>query len=214
MKELTSDKFLKKFYLLGSLLFVFAVIYFNRWIFSFRYDSNYYENYYYHSQWNIPESTRVIPDEDLYKFVGFRLAEGGNPFDINYEAPPAAKYIYGLSSKYLNNPYFASFAFYALALIAFFFLARVVFSNTFSLLVAVFLFVTSSILAAQIGQTMLDLPQMLWLLLHLYFFLTGIKKEYSRPIVRLGLAGIFLGLMTGTKIGVYTPLIFLIDLIS
>lgn len=211
MKKLIGDKFLKNVYLLASLLFVFITIYFNRWIFSFRYDSNYYENYYYHSQWNIPESTRVISDGDLYKFVGFRLAEGGNPFDINYEVPPAAKYLYGLSSKHLNNPYFISFVFYLLSLTVFFFLAKEIFSKTFPLLVAVFLFITSPILVAQIGQTMLDLPQMLWLLLHLYFFITGIKKKRNRTTC-LVLSGVFLGLMTGTKIGVYTPLIILVDL--
>ncbi len=94
------------------LIFIFLTLYFSRQIFSYKYDPEYYENYYYHSQWNIPNSVRGIGDGDLYKFVGYKLASGENPFNINYEVPPFAKLLYGISEKYFANPYIVSLFFY------------------------------------------------------------------------------------------------------
>jgi hypothetical protein len=83
-------------------IFVVAagVIFSSRQIFFFKYGPEYYENWYYHSQWNYPDSTRGISDGELYKFVGYRLIEGENPFNINYEMPPFGKSLYGLAEMY------------------------------------------------------------------------------------------------------------------
>lgn len=83
------------------LIFISLTFYYSRQIFFYKYEPEYYENWYYHSQWNIPNSVRGIGDGDLYKFVGYRLAFGENPFNINYEVPPFAKLLYGLAERFL-----------------------------------------------------------------------------------------------------------------
>lgn len=176
------------------------IIYFSRQIFSFHYDPAYYDNYYYHSQWNIPNSTRGISDGELYKFIGFRLASGENPFNINYEVPPFAKLLYGLAEKYFGNPYLISLTFYLLSIVVFYFFSKK------SLLITL-LFITTPFLATQIRETMLDLPLTFFFLVQCYFFTSFLSHQKIKYLI---LSGIFLGLATGTKTGVYTPFLIII----
>jgi len=179
---------------------IFFIIYFSRQIFSFRYDPVYYDNYYYHSQWNIPNSTRGISDGELYKFIGFRLASGENPFNINYEVPPFAKLLYGLAEKYFSNPYIISLALYFLSVIVFYLFSK-------KSLLTTLLFITTPFLATQIRETMLDLPLTFFLLTQCYFFTSFLTNKKIKNLI---LSGVFLGLATGTKIGVYTPFLIMI----
>lgn len=182
---------------------IFFVIFFSRQIFSFRYEPEYYENLYYFSQWNIPQSTRGISDGELYKFVGFRLAEGENPFDINFEVPPFAKHLYGLAEKYIGNPYWISLVFY-FGLIGVLFAAVKDLIGPKKILPSILLLVTTPFIATQIRETMLDLPLTFLFLTHALFFGTYLKRG---KLLDLLISGLFLGLATGTKIGVYTPFI-------
>ena len=187
--------------LISVILFTISfIIYFSRQIFSFHYDPVYYDNYYYHSQWNIPNSTRGISDGELYKFIGFRLASGENPFNINYEVPPLAKFLYGLAEKYFSNPYIVSLIFYLLSAIVFYFFSKKSLSTTL-------LFITTPFLATQIRETMLDLPLTFFFLTQCYFFTLFLSNKKLKNLI---LSGIFLGLATGTKIGVYTPFLLII----
>lgn len=151
-----------------------------------------------------PQSTRGISDGELYKFVGYRLANGHNPFDINYEVPPLAKYIYGLFERYLSNPYLINLVYYlGLAILIYslsFQLTKDKTKSCFSLL----LFIITPFLATQLKETMLDLPLTFFFTLYLFFF---IKYLITLKINNLYFAGISLGLATGTKIGAYTPLL-------
>ena len=190
-----------------NIIFVVLTLYFSRWIFFYRYEPEYYENYYYHSQWNIPESTRGIGDGELYKFVGYRLAQGENPFNINYEVPPFAKLIYGLTARFLGNPYWATLAFYFLSLFVLYKFSQLIFPKNLNLqLLTLLLFVSSPFIATQVKETMLDLPLTLLFLSHLYFFTVFLKTKSLNDLI---FSGIFLGLATGSKIGIYTPLIIL-----
>ena len=102
---------MKKFcYFLSVIVFIFT-LYSLRQIFYYRYEPAYYENWFYTSQWNIPGSTRGIADGELYKFVGYRLTQGENPFNINFEVPPLGKYLYGLAETSIGNPYWVSLFF-------------------------------------------------------------------------------------------------------
>lgn len=174
----------------------------SRQIFFFKYESEYYENLYYHSQWNIPNSTRGISDGMLYKFVGYRLVQGENPFYLNYEAPPFGKYLYGLTEHAFGNPYWVSLGLYVLSIIVFWFLTRELFKEKKLSLLILLIFTTTPFVATQVRDTMLDLPLTAIFLIHIFFF---IKYLNNPKIFFLTLAGIFLGLATGTKIGVYTP---------
>ncbi len=190
------------------LVFIFTTLYFSRQIFFFRYEPEYYENYFYHSQWNIPDSTRGIGDGDVYKFVGYRLAFGENPFNINYEVPPFSKLLYGLAERYFSNPYLVSIILYFSSLIVLYLISKIFFSKKNSLcLLTLLLFVSSPFVSTQIKETMLDLPLMFFFLTHLYYFLQYLKLNKFKHLI---LAGFFLGIATGCKIGVYTPLILLV----
>jgi len=189
---------------------VASVLYFSRQIFFYQYEPEYYENYYYNSQWNVPQSTRGISDGELYKFVGFRLAQGENPFNINYEAPPFAKYLYGLSEMFLGNPYWISIGFYLLGAVGVYFLSLEFFGSLRSALLGVLLYVTTPFLATQIKETMLDLPLTGLFLISCLFFVRHLKKLRINDLI---LSGIFLGLATGTKIGIYTPFLLVLGLV-
>lgn len=191
------------------LISVGFVIYSSRQIFYFKYESEYYENLYYHSQWNIPNSTRGISDGMLYKFVGYRLVQGENPFYLNYETPPFGKYLYGLAEHALGNPYWVSLGLYLLSIAVFWFLIRVLFKEKKYSLLILLIFTTTPFIATQVRDTMLDLPLTAFFLTHIFFF---VKFLNNPKILLLGLTGIFLGLATGTKIGVYTPGVILLGL--
>jgi hypothetical protein len=187
-----------------------SLLFFSRQIFFFRYDPEYFENYYYNSQWNVPQSTRGISDGELYKFVGYRLAEGENPFNINYEVPPFAKHLYGLAEKTIGNPYWISLGFYLLTGLGVYFLAWEFFKNRTTSLLGVLLFVSTPFVGTQIKETMLDLPLTALFFGNALFLVRYFKRSKTADML---LAGIFLGLATGTKIGVYTPLTLLLGLV-
>ncbi|HOX96115.1 MAG TPA: glycosyltransferase family 39 protein [Candidatus Woesebacteria bacterium] len=185
------------------------ILYFSREIFFFRYDAEYFENYYYNSQWNVPQSTRGISDGELYKFVGFQLANGENPFNINFEVPPLAKYLYGLAEKTVGNPYWISLGFFFLTGLTIYLLCLELFKNRTTALFGLLLCVTTPFLATQIRETMLDLPLTSLFLFNALFFVKFLKRHKLKDLV---IAGVFLGLATGTKIGVYSPLLLLLGL--
>ena len=192
-------------------VFLGAIFFFLRQVFFYRYEPEYYENYYYFSQWNIPSSTRGISDGELYKFVGYRLVEGENPFYLNFEIPPLGKYLYGLAEKTIGNPYWVSISFYLASLVVFYFLLRDFFKEKYLSLIGLLLFVTTPFVATQIRETMLDLPLMFFYLLHVFLFLRFLKEKTNRnKLVYLLLAGASLGLATGVKPGIYTPLVGLL----
>lgn len=185
---------------LGLIIAVLVVSYFNRWIFVYKFEPEYWENYYYNSQWNVPNSKRIIPDEGVYRYIGYRLVNGENPFNVDYWVPPMGKYWYGVGAKYLGNPYLISFGFYLISTL-------VVLSLTKNWLI-VYLWALNPLIVEQIGQTMLDLPMTVFFLSHILLLF---KYEKSKSIIHLGISGIFLGLMAGTKPAYFVPMIGLVD---
>jgi len=181
----------------------------NRWIFSYKFEPVYLENLYYHSQWNIPNSTRTIGDEGLYQYAGWRYANGDNPFDINYMVPPLGKWFYGLGAKYFGNPYFISVAVYLLSLGFYALISKKILKKEMTMWAAIFIFVMNPMLIAQIRATMLDMIQMLFLLGQIYFLFMTDEKNKKWTILTVG---VFLGLITGVKIGLFIPIIGLVDL--
>lgn len=184
------------------------ILHSSRYIFFYRYEPDYYESYYYHSQWNYPNSTRGISDGELYKFVGFRLAEGENPFNINFETPPLGKYLYGLAEKYIRNPYWVSILLFIFSVYFLYLLTMELFGKKRLSLLSCLLFITTPFVSSQIKETMLDLPLLFFYLGHIFFFVKLLNKSEKKYLI---LSGIFLGLATGTKVGVYTPFVILVE---
>jgi len=187
---------------------ILTVGYFNRWIFVYKFEPEYWENYYYTSQWNIPNSQRVISDGGVYRYIGYRLVNGENPFNVDYWVPPFGKYWYGVGAKYLHNPYFISFAFYLLSIFAFRLLIRQIFKKETTQWLAVYLWTVNPLIVEQIGQTMLDLPLVLLFILHSYFIFKFSQEKSRKTLIT---AAIFLGLFAGTKPAYFVPMIGLVD---
>ncbi|MFH1561020.1 MAG: glycosyltransferase family 39 protein [Patescibacteria group bacterium] len=192
-------------FLLGLIvLLVSFVMFFSRQIFFYQYEPEYYENWYYHSQWNYPGSSRGISDGELYKFVGYRLVEGENTFNINYEVPPLGKYLYGLAEKTIGNPFLLSVGFYFFSALVLLFLLKELVDDRQLKLLGVLLFFSSPFVATQIRETMLDLPLMFFILVHAYFFVVYLSKGRIKSLI---FAGVFLGLASAVKPPVYSLLI-------
>ncbi|MDD4938513.1 MAG: phospholipid carrier-dependent glycosyltransferase, partial [Candidatus Shapirobacteria bacterium] len=164
--------------------------------------------YYYTSQWNVPNSKRVISDGGVYRYIGYRLINGENPFNVDYWVPPLGKYWYGFSAKYFQNPYFTSFTFYLLSIFVFTLISHNLFSQKSIRWLATYLWVLNPLIVEQTTVTMLDLPLTLFFLLHLYF-LFKLKDKFSLKFLLL--SAISLGLMAGIKPAYFVPFIGIID---
>jgi len=189
-------------------ILIFVVSYFNRWIFVYKFEPEYWENYYYTSQWNIPNSKRVISDGGVYRYIGYRLVNGENPFNVDYWVPPMGKYWYGIGAKYLTNPYFISYVFYLLSIGVFYLISNQFFKKNNTKWLALYLWALNPLIVEQIGQTMLDLPLTLFFLVHVYYLFKFEKEDSTNTLI---IAGIFLGLFAGTKPAYFVPMIGLID---
>ncbi|MEJ2347670.1 MAG: glycosyltransferase family 39 protein [Patescibacteria group bacterium] len=202
---------IKKLLLFSIFITIAVILYFSREIFFYQYEPEYQENLYYHSQWNIPNSTRGISDGELYKFVGYAIIKKGeNPFDINYEVPPFGKSLYGLAELSIGNPYWVSISLYIFSIIVVYKLLMLLTKKQNLSLCGTLLFASTPYVATQVKETMLDLPLMFFYLLQTYFFIKFISKKNIKDLI---FSGIFLGLASATKLGVYTPLISLIGIV-
>ncbi len=183
-----------------------------RWIFYHQFSYTYMRDWYDHSQWQIPLSPRIMGDAELYQLSAYHLLQGDSPFHINPETPPAGKYLYGVSILLKNNPYYASLFYYFTALTLFFILTTLVFDEKRKRYMATLLFALSPVFFSQIGQVGLDLPQVCFLLLHIIFLFVLAKPNVTAvgKIIFAVMSGIGLGLFTGAKIGVFSPIIFLV----
>lgn len=162
--------------LLLCLVLILANIYFYRWTLTYKFNPQYWENYYYESQWNIPNSQRQIGDDGVYRYIGYRLVNGENPFNVDYWVPPFGKYLYGISAKYFNNPYLTSIFEYIVLSFVFYKLAKE-FLDGPKLYFALILFHLNPFLIGEIGTTMLDLPLTLCLTTSLWFFIRYTKTK-------------------------------------
>ncbi|NMB57051.1 hypothetical protein GYA19_03885 [Candidatus Beckwithbacteria bacterium] len=195
------------------LLFVFLfllIIYFSRAVFVQKYNFDYIQDLFYESQWFVGGSNRIMSDNELYQFAGFRYLKGDSIFSVTPEVPPLGKYFFGLSIVLWNNPYYISIFLFILSFIAYYFLVRKFFKNQQKQFFALLFFLISPLIFQQVARTMLDLPQLLFFLLHLIFILNleKARKNYLSII----LAGISFGAFAACKFPVYILVIFVADI--
>lgn len=169
---------------------------------------------YYNSQWVNPESKYGIGDDGLYQVAGHTLATKHEFFTINPEMPPLAKYIYGYSILFFGNAEAAAAIMFIFAVIAFAFLVNRHITNRIFQRGALIFFITDPLLFEQSYITMFDLPQLLFLLLHMLAMTSMFSKNISRnrQILLALVAGITLGLFISVKIAFLASLIVLIDI--
>lgn len=195
-------------------LFTFFVIYSYRSIFLTQYDNNYLRDLYDHSQWNMAISKRPVNDNIVYKVTGYDLVKNWSYFTIDPQTPVLGKYLYGYSILLFNNAEIASIFVFIITLIAFYILSKKILKNQLLTQVSLLLFITEPIIFYQTSQSMLDLPQLLFLICHVISVLKlGESSGKTKSFFWTLLAGLTLGGFVSLKIGFFSSAIILADVI-
>lgn len=194
---------------------ILATLYFSRWMIMERFNFKYLDDLYATSQWRIPMSARVMSDNELYQLAGYKIVTGTPVDEINSEVPPLGKFLYGISISWFGSPYVASFLLYLGSILIFWQLASSIFHKQPNLQFwAVLFFVISPLFASQLSRSMLDLPQLFFLLAHILTIILLTRIDGWRKQLAVALAaGLLLGWFGAIKIGVFVPIIFLVDLV-
>lgn len=169
---------------------------------------------YYNSQWMNPESKYGIGDDGLYQVAGDTLATKHEFFTINPEMPVLGKYIYGYSIQFFGNAEIAALMMFMLALFVFSILVKKHIKNKIFQICALIFFITDPLLFEQSYITMFDLPQLLFLLMHILAMTWMARKKLSQrqqSILTIA-AGLSLGLFISVKIAFLASIIVLIDI--
>jgi len=210
-KTMTFNTFFKTYLkiILPSLLVIVisTIAYFSRWIFFYHFDPVYWENAYYESQWNVPNSARGIGDEGVYRYIGYRLVNNReNPFNVDYWVPPLGKYTYGLTAKFLGNPFITTFIYYLGSILIFYLISKQIFPTPYHWITTI-LFASNPMIVDEIQTTMLDLPLTFFFLLFIYFFIRYLSSKNNNILY---LSALSLGLMAGVKPPFFIPMFALV----
>lgn len=197
-------KFILNFALYSVIIIYFSLIlYFHRVEFIEKYDIEYWKDRYEHSQWILPLSQRSIGDDAIYAYVGYLLAKGEDPSLQNVDTPPVGKYLIGYSILLFNNPFLPSLLMGTGSLILLFLIARKLLGDDLKALIVITLFFLDRLFFSQLWISMLDVPQLFFLLLNIVLIIYSYHSKPKRNFFFVSMSGLFLGLCMMTK----TPLL-------
>ena len=166
-------------------------------IFRPNYDEKVYrtlENLYNQSQYRQKNPTSIIPDHTVFRYAAGAYLRGVDPILINSETTPLGKYFIGLSVLLFRNDGVIIIVFALLTLFAMWLLTRDVINDPVWNLIPPVIFSSETLFLDQIQVTpMLDIIQLPFILLSLYFFL----REYKRATFIL--TSLMIGLVIATK---------------
>ena len=183
------------------------VVYANRALLFSRFDAAYWKDKYDQSQWKLPLSQRTIGDDGLYLYEGYQLVHGGDPSLSNAEVPPLGKYLIGSAITIFGNGYVYGFIVTTLTLVATYLIGLSVLGSAVPALAVVLLLATDPLITNQYTLTMMDALQALFLALSLSIVFR-VKNEQGWTAL---LAGVMVGLFSGTKIAILTPVIVMAE---
>ena len=186
------------------------IIYFQRHSFTAKYDTEYWKDRYEHSQYQLPLSKRIIGDDGLFAYSGYRLINGDNPFSVNGDKPPVAKYLFGLSILLFHSPLYAVLFFGFCTLMVFYFIAKHFMKDSASALFTTTILFLDPLFFSQFWVTALDLIQLFFLLLNILLLINIGKLRRFNSLVTLG-AGLSLGLFVEVKPPIVAPIIFVLE---
>jgi hypothetical protein len=126
-----------------------------------------------------------LSDSDIYIASGYLYVQGSAPTLYNFQHPPAIKYLYGLSIKLFNNPFWVQMYFASGVIIATFYLSyKLLGSYTVSCLSALFLII-DPVMREVTRFALLDLGQAFFFLALIILLLR--KGGYVMRGVTMGL---------------------------
>lgn len=205
------SKFLVTFCFLIIIIQATLIIFFERSYFLTRYDVPYWKDRYEHSQYQLPLSKRIIGDDGLFAYAGYRLIKGDNPFSINVDKPPVGKYLIGFSILLFQNP-----AYYALflglgSLYIFFLIAKFLLKNSSTALIATTILFLDPLFFTQFWKSWLDIAQLFFLLVNFFLILKITDSKKKEGLFFILLSGFALGLFIETKPPILFPIIFILE---
>lgn len=185
--------------------YITLVLYANRALLSSRFDKAYWQDRYEQSQWRLPLSYRVIGDDGLYLYEGYRLIRGGDPTLSNAEMPPLGKYLIGSSIVFFGNGHMYGLVTTLILIAAAYILAKKILKDTFPAIAVAILLATDPLITNQYTLTMMDALQAL--LLVIYLILLFQIRNSRHQFLYVSLCGLALGLFSGTKLPILTPVL-------
>lgn len=206
---------MKKIFVLLSLFIVLIgivqIIYFERYAFTQKYDEEYWRDRFEHSQWVLPLSKRIIGDDGLYAYIGYRLVHGYSLDAFDAEVPPLGKYFIGLSILIFDNPSYYALFFGLGSMLFFYLIAKRVLNNSIGVHLVVSLLFLDPLFFSQFWKSTLDICQLFFLLMHILFFynLINSRENDARKYILYALViGFSLGLFSQVKYPLLLPIIF------
>lgn len=162
--------------LISLQLFIYLLV--NNWFFLRRFDPSYYTQLYSKSQYVLgPASKGGIGDDGLYTFAGYYyLFQKGDVSAVNFEHPPAGKYLIGLSIFLFQNENLINIIYYVLLLIITYRLGKTVVKNDLLSLAAAGFVSSNLLILDNLKRSLLDLPFTLFFTLAVYFFTKAMRK--------------------------------------
>jgi len=205
------------FLLIFCCIQLFLILFFRRGIFLKPYDEGYWKDRYEHSQYQLPISQRIIGDDGLYAYSGYRLIEGDDPFSINVDKPPAGKYLIGLSILIFDNPAFSGLIFGLGSVVLFFFIAKRLLKHTVTALFVSLLLLLDPMIASQFWISTYDIIQLFFLLLNILLLMQlgkqSEKKSRNINLLIVFIAGISLGIFAEVKPPFILPFLLALEVI-
>jgi len=136
----------------------------------------------------------LLGDNDLYAYAGGKYVRGASPDEINFEHPPLAKYLIGLSILVFNNPNVPSVVLGILSLLVLYELSKKLFGASLFALVPMYILSLERLFTQFSSTSMLDIYLVFFLLLSALLLL------YADSSTRLIVGAIALGLATACKL--------------
>lgn len=157
-------------------------------VFHYRFDKNLI-NKYFLSQ-DIPHEVAgkrlFLSDDQIHIASGYLYVKGVSPIDYNFQHPPFIKYLFGLSTLFFNNPFYAQIILGAILIILTYYLGEKLFDSYIISSAACFLLIIDPLFMDISTSALLDLGQSVCLLTYMismFFF----PKKIWRQGLTLGL---------------------------
>jgi hypothetical protein len=156
-------------------------------VFSYEFDESLVEKYKRSQDITYGVEDRVhISDNDIYIASGYLYAQGENPTRYNFQHPPLIKYLYGISIKAVNNPYWVQLVFgVALIGLTYFLGIKLFKEGSVSIVASIFLIFDPSFFEVS-SQALLDLGQAVFALAY-FILVIFYPKKYKLQGLSLGL---------------------------
>jgi predicted membrane-bound dolichyl-phosphate-mannose-protein mannosyltransferase len=186
------------------------IIYFKRALFSENYNVSYWKDRFEHSQYTLPLSQRIIGDDGLYSYAGYRLIRGESIENTATFKPPVGLYMLGFSISIFNNPLIIEMLVGIATVVCFFFLVLELLRDKKLAIMATTLVTLEPFIFPNFTIALLDLPQLFFLILHLLFFMYSTRKNKYVFLFAL-LSGLSLGFFMETKLPLLLPVIVVLE---